>query len=95
MRKRNGWRNGCFVYFEWSRDMETMATNYYACVSAVSQSNTYYIRHTFNVGLKGSRGLQPTGQLFYLAKKNVDGCTSKTALLKGHDHGHWYLVPVN
>jgi len=33
-RKRNGWRNGC----EWSRDMETMATNYFACVSAASQT---------------------------------------------------------
>jgi len=43
--------------------METMATNYCACVSAASHSNTYYILHTFNVGLKGSRGLLSTGQL--------------------------------
>jgi len=45
------------VYFEWSRGMETMATNYCPCSSAASESNTYYILHTFNVGLKDSRGL--------------------------------------
>jgi len=49
--------------FEWSRDMETMATNYCAFVSAASECNTYYILHTFNVGLKGSRGLLSTGLL--------------------------------
>jgi len=46
--KMNGWRNGCGgIAVEWSRDMETTATNY--CVSGASQSNSnaYYILDTF------------------------------------------------